>query len=219
MFKVFLIVLIGIGLCFALYPFRKNWKGCLVMMPLFILGSLLGYLQWGSYYQLHQHELSQNSIAEVREMLQSPEGQDALIQKIKASLEKTPTDIKGWLLLGRLQVRFGHCKEAIDALASAYALRPKKDTDITMNYAETLFVCNNEEMNEDITRLVNQVIKKNPKHLGALAMLAKEAYNKKQDAIAIGYWKEMLSQLPNESEEAIQIRKAIDMTTSRKRGA
>ena len=87
--KVFFVVLIGIGLCFALYPFRKSLKGYLVITPLFVFGSVLGYLQWGSYYELHQHEQQNNNIAEVKGMLQSQEGRDTLIQKIKSSLEKT----------------------------------------------------------------------------------------------------------------------------------
>lgn len=213
--KVFFIVLIGIGLSFALYPFRKSLKGYLVMIPLFVFAATLGYLQWGSYYELHQHEKQKSNIAEVKGMLQTQEGRDTLIQKIKSSLDKNPTDVKGWQLLGRLYVRFGNCTSASDALAHAYQLR-SKDEDIAIEYAQSLFVCNNDEFNEHITSLVNSVIEKNPKHFGAMAMLAREAYNRRQNSVAIEYWKKMLSQLSTESEDAINIRKMIDMATSRK---
>lgn len=181
-----------------------------------VLIALLGlaYWKWGAWFELHEYAVKQQSQKKIQAMLKTVKSPQALIEQLKSKLSHDPESAQGWFLLGRLYASQNQWKSASAAFLKAYQFKPD-DEAIVLNYAQSLWQLNQNQLNDSIRLLLNQVLRKNESQPDALAMLAMDAYMNHDDAQAINLWQRILKIAPPDSEEAQAIRKAIAKAQSR----
>lgn len=207
--------LIGILMFFTLlasvafiYPLRSSYKLGGLFIPLIFVSALSGYYFWGGFAGWQHYTHQKNSQIRAQQMLKSIKNPQELIAKLKAKLDKNPESAKGWYLLGRIYSTQQANHEALEAFAKAYHLKPG-DEQFAVNYAHSLWQSNNQQFNPEIIKIFNSLLRNNPKQPDALAMLAMNAFMSHAYEDAINYWQRLLVLAPEQSDEALAIRKAI----------
>ncbi len=191
-----------------IYPLRLNFKFSFLLMPFIMVLVFAGYFSWGSFAQWQNYIHQKNSEALAQNMLKSIKSPQELIDKLKAKLTDGPESAKGWYLLGRLYASQNDDQNATQAFAKAYHFKPQEEQ-FAVNYAHSLWQLNHHQFNSEIIQIFSTLLKNNPKQPDALAMLAMKAFMGHDYEEAIGYWQRLLQLAPEQSEEALAIRKAI----------
>lgn len=190
------------------YPLRRNHIFSMLLVPVIFLFVAIGYFCWGSFPQWQKYLQDTHAQVLAQQMLKSVKSPQELITKLKAKLENRPESAKGWYLLGRLYISQNDHQLASQAFAKAYRLKPKEEQ-FAVNYAHSLWQKNNQQFNPEIIGIFDTLLKNNPNQPDALAMLAMNAFLSKAYEDSIDYWQRLLSLAPEQSEEALAIRKAI----------
>jgi cytochrome c-type biogenesis protein CcmH len=200
------LALAALGL--MVYPLRAHrvWMGVMIPVALGLLW--LGYSALGSFDRWHAFVQKQKSYDDVQRMLQSAESTQALIDKLKLRLDKTPASAHGWYLVGKLYVHQKDMSRAKEAFEQAHQLSPDDD-EITVYYAQSVWDLNHQQFDKPTRTLLRALLKKHPTQPDALAMLAMDAYQQRHYKAAINYWERLLSKVPPQSVEAKAIQKAI----------
>ncbi|WP_058535609.1 tetratricopeptide repeat protein [Legionella saoudiensis] len=191
-----------------IYPLRRHWLACLLLVPIIFILAFTGYFNWGGFAKWQDYLQYQEKQQRADAMLKSIKSPQELIAKLRAKLDDTPKSAKGWYLLGRLYAGQEEKQDAADAFAKAYQFDPK-DEQYAVNYAHSLWVLNNRQFTEQVTEIFADLLKNNPNQPDALAMMAMNAYVSHAYEDAIAYWQRLLKLAPQQSEEAQSIRKAI----------
>ena len=207
-----LISILGVITFFAslliVYPLRRNFVACILLVPIIFVLVSTGYFCWGSFPQWQKYIHQNNSQALAQQMLKSIKSPQELIDKLKSKLDDRPESAKGWYLLGRLYTSQNENQKASQAFAKAYHLKPQEEQ-FAVNYAHSLWEMNKQQFNPEIIDIFDSLLKNNPKQPDALAMLAMNAFLSHAYEDAIDYWQRLLNLAPEKSEEALAIRKAI----------
>jgi cytochrome c-type biogenesis protein CcmH len=190
------------------YPLRRNLKVSLPVIPIIFALISTGYFFWGGFAEWQKYIHHQSSQVLAQQILKSVKNPQELIDKLKAKLDERPKSAKGWYLLGRLYTSQNDDHNASKAFAKAYRLKPL-DEQIAVNYAHSLWQINSQQFTPEIIEIFDALLKNNPKQPDALAMLAMNAFLSHAYEDAIDYWQRLLSLAPEQSEEALAIRKAI----------
>ena len=206
------LMLTVLALCGVFYHHRKSRKA-LFFAP--VLMALVGfsYWHWGAWPAWVNHLNAQEKQKRIQALLSEMKGPDALIDKLKMTLRKHPESARGWYLLGRLYASQDQWIEAGNAFERAHALKPEDDL-VSVNYAQSLWQLNDQAFNKKSRAVLIGVLKHNPNQPDALAMLATDAYQRHYPQQAIHYWRQLLTQLPPNAEEAQAIRKAMTKASS-----
>ncbi len=134
----------------------------------------------------------------------SPDEQQEMIRGmvdgLAARLEEEPDDVEGWRMLGRSYGVLGQPEKAAEAYGRAAELLPD-DLTAQLDYAAALIEAEpSGAPSEAVTRL-ERVVARDPMNRDALYYLG-EASRRQGDAAAADlYWRRLLDQLPQESEE------------------
>jgi cytochrome c-type biogenesis protein CcmH len=184
-----------------------------VMKKFFILCFALffvSYIDWrfGGVKLLHEYHQGLLRQQEAEKVFKTMRGPEEVIDKLKGKLSHDPSSARGWYLLGRLyssQHQFNH---ATEAFAKAHRLEPL-DEKITVNYAEAMWEDNQQLFNTHIRQLLRSVLEKNPNQPDALSMLAMDAFKRHAYKEAIKSWRQLLLLVPEASDDAKAIQKAI----------
>ncbi|STY29706.1 cytochrome c-type biogenesis protein [Legionella wadsworthii] len=190
------------------YPFRRRFFSSLIIVPAVFLVAFAGYFYWGgfrSWQEYNHHLTTQEQAKKILETVKSPQ---ELIVKLRSELGDNPKSAKGWYLLGRLYSSQSEKQNAVNAFAKAFQFEPDNEQ-YGVNYAHSLWVLNHQQFTVQITDLFHHLLKNNPNQPDALAMLAMDAFVSHAYEDAISYWQRLLKLAPEQSEEAIAIRKAI----------
>lgn len=206
-------MLFGLACVILLYPIKKshfpsqeqslqrlNWLSVVVLM----MGSFLGYWFWGGWESLHQYQHQQ----QLKQVMKSLHGPQDVVAQLKQHLQHKPNSAQGWYLLGRIYASQNQWPEAMEAFAKAYHLDPKSEP-FAVNYAEGLWKMHHEAFNAEIRGIFQEILRRNPKQLDALSMLAIDAFNEHEYQKAIEYWNQMLALTPQDAAESSAIRRAI----------
>lgn len=170
--------------------------------------ALTGYWLWGGYPKWHAFLVKNQKTAQAKELLKSIGSTDALITKLRTKLDDTPKSAKGWYLLGKLYLREDKLKDAVSCFEKSYQFKPSSEL-YAVTYGQGLWQLNQYQFNPSVLAVFHKLIKENPNQPDALAMLAMEAYQRDDFAKALFYWQALLQLVPDNSEEAKAIRKAI----------
>lgn len=201
-------LLIAIALGFALYPLRKSLSSMLVIMPIIIAIASLAYWRWGAWDDWHQFLAKQINQQKIKTALATAGTREQIIDKLKQQLKHTPASARGWYLLGRIYASQNEWQNAYRAFEKAHRLKPH-DSQITVNYAQSLWQLNHQQFNDEVRGLFQSVLKNDINQADALAMLAMDAYQAHQFQQAIDYWQRLLKIAPPQSPDERAIRKAI----------
>lgn len=191
-----------------IYPLRRHRLVSLLLVTVIFALVSTGYYYWGGFLEWQKYVQQNKSQVLAQEMLKSIKSPQELIDKLKAKLDDRPESAKGWYLLGRLYTRQNDNKQASEAFAKAYRFKPE-DEQFAVNYAHSLWLLNQEQFNPEIVNIFDNLLKTNPNQPDALAMLAMNAFLSHAYEDAIDYWQRLLKLAPEQSQEALAIRKAI----------
>lgn len=203
---------LGVFLCTALglacYPLRKH-RGLIIMLaPMLLLFVTSIYWFWGGGLVFHEHFVAERNQQRVKDVLASMRSPDELIDKLKVRVQQQPSNPKGWYILGRVYASQGKWKEAMSAFAAAIKLDPQ-DEKIQVNYAQAVWQSNQQKFDETVRGLFVEILKNNPNQADSLAMLAMDAFMRHDYSTSIDYWQHLLKLVPQDSNDAQTIRKAI----------
>lgn len=132
----------------------------------------------------------------------------AMVEKLAARLKAEPEDVKGWSMLGRVQLVRGLPAEAVTAYQQALALRTD-DASLLTDYAEALAMKNGRTLAGEPTKLVNRALMLDPNHGKALALAGSAAFERSDYASAVTLWEKLLAVSPPEAEFAAQVRASV----------
>jgi cytochrome c-type biogenesis protein CcmH len=132
----------------------------------------------------------------------------AMTEKLAARLKEKPEDVEGWSMLARSYSVLGRHAEALKAYAQASNLR-KDDPTLLADYADSLAVNNNSNLEGEPMKLVERALKLDPKNLKALYLAGTFAFNKKDYATAVKVWEKLAQSGPPGNVFVNQIEPAI----------
>ena len=132
----------------------------------------------------------------------------AMTDKLAQRLKDKPDDAEGWSMLGRSYSVLGRHADALKAYAKASSLR-KDDPTLLADYADSLAVNNNSELEGEPMKLVDRALHLDPKNLKALYLAGTYAFNKKDYASAITFWEKLVQVGPPGNAFANQVEPAI----------
>ena len=201
-----LLALLAIGL--MLYPLRNKNFICILLTPCMLLVIAVAYFCWGGFGEWQNYLHQQSAQLRARELLKTVKSPQELIEKLKNKIAENPDRAKGWYLLGRLYTSQSDHKNASLSFAKAYQLEPTNEQ-YAVNYAHSLWQLQQQQFTPEIIRIFGALLKNNPKQPDALAMLAMNAFLSHAYEDAIGYWQRLLALVPEQSKEAVALRKAI----------
>jgi cytochrome c-type biogenesis protein CcmH len=136
---------------------------------------------------------------------------------LAARLKDNPNDAKGWAMLARSYQSFNRYKEASDAYARAAELTGT-DAQLWADYAESLALANNSQLQGRPVELINKALQLDPKNQKALWLAGNAAFQAEDFQQAISYWEKLEKLLPEGSEGAQSVATSIEEARSRING-
>lgn len=165
------------------------------------------YFLWGAGAGLPTWLKEGQAQLALRQALQANGGQDALLQRLKAAVEKTPTDARGWYLLGRVYLVTGQSTAAVHAFSQAQQLNPNNPTYLYA-YAQGLFL-EGKQLAEAQT-LLAQVLTLSPGNIDALNLQGLVAYAQEDYPAAITSWQRAQALLTPDDPRQADFSQAIE---------
>jgi len=143
----------------------------------------------------------------------SQAGIEANVAKLAARLEQNPSDVQGWIMLGRSYVNLEKYKEASSAYAKASALK-SDDADLLGDYAFALGMANGQRLSGQPLELINKALKLDPENPKALELAGSAAFEAKNYSQAITYWQKLLERTPPNTELGLALSQRISEAKS-----
>lgn len=138
----------------------------------------------------------------------------ALAERLKAE----PDNPEGWLMLGRSYTALGRYPDAVTALRKAGELVPR-NADILADLADVTAMAQGRKLAGEPTRLIQQVLDIDPRHVKGLALAGSAAFEAKDYANARVHWERLLAAVPADSEMASSVRDSIAQAAQLEGGA
>lgn len=115
---------------------------------------------------------------------------DAMVDKLAKHMDENPSDVSGWMMLGRSYIALNRLPEAEIALKKALALEPK-NADLMADLADLMAYMKQSAQGEP-KLLIQKALQIDPNNLKALALSGSVAFEEKKYAKAIEYWQHAL---------------------------
>jgi cytochrome c-type biogenesis protein CcmH len=131
-----------------------------------------------------------------------------MTEKLAQRLKEKPDDVEGWSMLARSYSVLGRHADALKAYEKASNLR-KDDPTLLADYADSLAVNNNSNLEGEPMKLVDRALHLDPKNLKALYLAGTYAFNKKDYTSAITFWEKLVQVGPPGNVFATQVEPAI----------
>lgn len=137
-----------------------------------------------------------------------------MVQRLADRLQRSPDDADGWQLLARAYEQLGRPQEALPAYEQLERLRPD-DPQPLSQHAVTLALVRGEGLNGEPEALLQRALQLDPRHVPTLALLGSAAHERGDVASAVGYWRRVLTQVPEDSDIAASLRASIAQVQGR----
>jgi cytochrome c-type biogenesis protein CcmH len=118
-------------------------------------------------------------------------------------------------MLARSYGMLGRIDDALPAYQKAVALRAD-DARLLADYADTLALKNNRNLEGEPMKLVERALKIEPTNLKALSLAGAAAFNRQDYAVAVRYWEQVAKNAPPDSPYLPQVQSSI--AEARERG-
>jgi cytochrome c-type biogenesis protein CcmH len=128
----------------------------------------------------------------------------AMVDSLAQRLKSRPDDAQGWVLLARSYHALGRFPEAADAYAHADALIPDNAA-LLADYADALAMAQGRKLAGKPAALAQRALAIDLNHRKALALAATAALEARDLEGALSYWRRLLAQFPQGSDDAKQI--------------
>ena len=136
------------------------------------------------------------------------------VSKLAARLKENPNDAQGWAMLARSYRSFNRYREASEAYARAATL-VGNDAQLWADYAETLALANNSQLQGQPLELINKALQLDPANEKALWLAGNAAFQADDFQQAISYWEKLEKLLPAGSEGARAVAARIEEARKR----
>jgi cytochrome c-type biogenesis protein CcmH len=136
------------------------------------------------------------------------------VAKLAARLKENPNDAQGWAMLARSYHSFNRYREASEAYARAATLTGN-DAQLWADYAETLALANNSQLQGQPLELINKALQLDPANEKALWLAGSAAFQAENFQQAISYWEKLEKLLPPGSEGAQAVAARIEEARKR----
>ena len=179
---------------------RRAWFVALALLVLIPSAAVVLYARLGnpsaaalvaSSPERTGHDLSESQVA-------------AMVDNLAKRLKAHPDEVEGWELLARSYTALGRFGEAADAYAHADALVPD-NADLLADYADVLAMAQGKQLSGKPLALVRRALSIDPQQKKALALAATAALEAHDLDAALVYWRRLLAQFPEGSDDAKQI--------------
>ena len=135
---------------------------------------------------------------------------------LRTRLQADPTNVEGWIMLGRIGMVLGNASTATEAYANAYRLDPK-NSDAALGYAEALTRSSDPDDNRRGGELLRQLVRGEHANVRVLSMYAFNAFEQQRFGEAVAAWEMMMKLLPaNDTRRAVierSIKQAMEQLT------
>lgn len=179
---------------------RRGWLVALALLLLIPSAAMVLYARLGNPEAAavvaandasNAHEMSESQIA-------------AMVANLAQRLKAHPDEAEGWVLLARSYAALGRFPDAADAYAHADALVPD-NPELLADYADALAMAQGKRLAGKPTEIVRRALTIDPQQKKALALAATAALEARDLDGALSYWRQLLAQFPQGSEDARQI--------------
>lgn len=143
-----------------------------------------------------------------------PDPVQQMVQRLADRLQRSPDDAEGWALLARAYEQLGRPQDALPAYEQLERLRPE-DPQPLSQHAVTLALVRGEGLNGEPEALLRRALALDPRHVPTLALLGSAAHERGDTAAAVGYWRRVLAQVPEDSDIAASLRASIAQVQGR----
>ena len=191
---------------------RRAWVVALALLVLIPSAALILYARLGNPGAAavvaagaagNAHEISDSQIV-------------AMVDNLAQRLKSRPGDAEGWVLLARSYVALGRFADAADAYARADALVPDNAA-LLADYADALAMAQGKRLAGKPAELTRRALAIDPQHRKALALAATAALEARDLDGALSYWRRLLAQFPEGSDDARQINTIVAELESARR--
>ena len=175
----------------------------------------VSYYQTGSYKQV---QVWQQATAQAPALLEraldpkaeplNEEDMARLALGLRTRLQADPTNVEGWIMLGRIGMVLGNASTATEAYANAYRLDPK-NSDAALGYAEALTRSSDPDDNRRGGELLRQLVRGEHANVRVLSMYAFNAFEQQRFGEAVAAWEMMLKLLPANDTRRTVIERSI----------
>ncbi|WP_423060632.1 cytochrome c-type biogenesis protein CcmH [Citrobacter portucalensis] len=197
-----------------------------VFVPGIVVALIVGavsYYETGNYKQV---QVWQQATAQAPALLEraldpkadplNEEDMTRLALGLRTRLQADPTNVEGWIMLGRIGMVLGNASTATEAYANAYRLDPK-NSDAALGYAEALTRSSDPDDNRRGGELLRQLVRGEHANVRVLSMYAFNAFEQQRFGEAVAAWEMMLKLLPaNDTRRAVierSIKQAMEQLT------
>ncbi len=126
---------------------------------------------------------------------------EAMVEGLAQRLREQPDDLEGWRMLGRSYAALGRLQRAAQVYEEAVRRFPA-DPDLLADYADVLAMLHGGSLEGRPEALLRRALKLAPAHQKALWLMGTAAYDRKDYAAALRYWRRLQALLPPGSREA-----------------
>lgn len=179
----------------------RRWSAALAVLVAVPIAAVALYLTLG------RGDLLRESSPEAL-LAATPDQFPIAIDRLARRLRTHPEETAGWHLLGRSYFALGRVEDALEAYRRGLATAPD-DPDLLVDYAETLAVAADQNLQGRPRRLLERALAVAPEHAKALWLAGIAAHGAGEFQQAIGYWERLRAQLPADSEEAALVARNI----------
>ncbi|MDM2846547.1 cytochrome c-type biogenesis protein CcmH [Citrobacter freundii] len=197
-----------------------------LFVPGIVVALIVGavsYYETGNYKQV---QVWQQATAQAPALLEraldpkadplNEEDMTRLALGLRTRLQADPTNVEGWIMLGRIGMVLGNASTATEAYANAYRLDPK-NSDAALGYAEALTRSSDPDDNRRGGELLRQLVRGEHANVRVLSMYAFNAFEQQRFGEAVAAWEMMLKLLPaNDTRRAVierSIKQAMEQLT------
>lgn len=138
----------------------------------------------------------------------TPDQISAMVEQLARRLKASPGDAEGWAMLARSYAVLGRQAQAVDAYASAVALRGD-DAALLADYADALATKDNHGLAGEPMKLVDRALKLDPGNAKARSLAGTEAFDRRDYALAVQHWEQVVLAGPPDSALVQQARSGI----------
>ncbi|WP_114662925.1 c-type cytochrome biogenesis protein CcmI [Polynucleobacter necessarius] len=135
-------------------------------------------------------------------------GVEQMMSDFAQKMEKDPSNLQGWAMLGRSYRILGRYADAANAYSRAGTFIDNAP-ELLAEYADALVAVANGNFSGKPLQLINQALKLDPNNLLALWLSGSAAFNGGNYKSAVQNWQKIAQQLPPNSEEARAIEGSI----------
>lgn len=194
-----------------------------VLLPgvLLLLAVSIGfYLKTGGLSQVLAWQQVKNELPTLRAQVMDPQARPLSMEQlarlalgIRSELQRDPTNLNDWMMLGRLGMVLNNASTASQAFRHALQLAPT-DEQVRLSYAEVLTRSEDPQDNSQATAMLEEMARHDGSDLRVLGLLAFNAFGQQRYAQAISAWQKMLQLLPADDRRVLMIQRSIEQAKS-----